>query len=523
MDITYAYPAVARGRALFTCLFVALLAACSSLPDNNGRVASYSLPSEDTSLARDLEPLLEQHNGKSGFRLLLQGEEAFAARLRLIRAAERTLDAQYYIWHDDLTGRVTHHQLLAAADRGVRVRLLLDDLDTAGKDALLRRIDAHPNVEIRLFNPFANRDNRAGDFVGETRRVNRRMHNKTLTADGIATIFGGRNIGDEYFDATAEVAFGDMDALGVGPIAAEVSSQFDLYWNSSYSYPITAFDWDEPVTDAEVAAFRKENNAFVAGAADSEYARILKSVEMAKTERISTLDFVWSNWHLGFDQPRAIEMDEITEDTHLAAKIIKGMDIAEEELIIVSPYFVPGENFTDYLVRLVERGVRVRILTNSLQANDVSLVHAGYMRYREDLLRGGVELYEFRATSNKIRRRMKRERIDVEKTSLHAKIFTIDSEWVFVGSFNLDGRSAKLNTELGAYFASPVEASQFSDTFDAFMREAAYRLELDERGKLRWIGYNGTEQVSLDTEPDTSWWKRTSTRMLSWFVPESQL
>lgn len=523
MDTSFNPPVRSRARALVATLCIVVLAACSSLPDNSARVASHSLPAQGTALADSLQPMLEQHEGKSGFRLLVEGEEAYAARLQLIRAAERSLDVQYYIWHNDLTGQVAHHQLLAAADRGVRVRLLLDDLDTAGKDQLLRRIDAHPNLEIRLFNPFANRNNRVGDFAGDTRRVNRRMHNKTLTADGIATIFGGRNIGDEYFDATAEVAFGDMDALGVGPIAAEVSSQFDLYWNSPYSYPLTAFDWDEPVTDAEVAAFREENNAFVAGAADSEYVRILKSVEMAKAASMATVGFVWSDWHLGYDQPRAIEMDEITEETHLAAKIIKAMDLAEEELIIVSPYFVPGENFTDYLVGLVEKGVRVRILTNSLQANDVALVHAGYMRYREDLVRGGVELYEFRATSNKIRRRMERERIDVEKTSLHAKIFTIDSRWIFVGSFNLDGRSAKLNTELGAYFASPVEASQFSDTFDAFMREAAYRLELDERGKLRWIGYNGTEQLSLDTEPDTSWWKRTSTRMLSWFVPESQL
>jgi putative cardiolipin synthase len=523
MDTSANHPALTHARALVASFCIAVLSACSSLPDNASRVASHSLPADGTALAAEFQPLLLQHDGKSGFRLLIEGEEAFAARLQLIRAADSSLDVQYYIWHDDLTGRVTHHQLLAAADRGVRVRLLLDDLDTAGKDQLLRRIDAHPNVEIRLFNPFANRTYRAGDFVGDTRRVNRRMHNKTLTADGIATIFGGRNIGDEYFGATSEVAFGDMDALGVGPIAAEVSSQFDLYWNSPYSYPIVAFDWDEPVTEAEVAAFRQENNAFVAEAADSKYADILRRLEISGMERISQLHFVWSDWHLGFDQPRAIEMDEINEDTHLAAKIVKAMERAEEDLIIVSPYFVPGEKFTAYLVGLVERGVRVRILTNSLQANDVSLVHAGYMRYREDLVRGGVELYEYRATSNKIRRQMKREKIDVEKTSLHAKMFTIDEVWMFVGSFNLDGRSARLNTELGAYFASPVEASQFADNFDGLMRQLAYRIELDERENLRWVGYDGAEELVLDKEPDTGWWKRSSTRMLSWFVPESQL
>ena len=523
MKTSAIHPTPPRARILAAAFCIAVLAACSSLPDNTARIASHSLPAGDAALATDLQPLLAQHPDKSGFRLLIEGEEAFAARLQLIRAAESSLDVQYYIWHDDLTGRVTHHQLLAAADRGVRVRLLLDDLDTAGKDQLLRRIDAHPNVEIRLFNPFANRGARAGDFLGDTRRVNRRMHNKTLTADGVATIFGGRNIGDEYFGATTEVVFGDMDALGVGPIAAEVGSQFDLYWNSPYSYPLAAFDWDEPVTEAEVAAFREENNAFVARAADSKYADILRSLALSNAENISQFDFIWSDWHLGFDQPRAIEMDEINEDTHLAAKIVKAMERAKDDLIIVSPYFVPGERFTAYLVGLVERGVRVRILTNSLQANDVSLVHAGYMRYREDLVRGGVELYEFRATSNKLRRQMKREKIDVEKTSLHAKMFTIDRTWMFVGSFNLDGRSAKLNTELGAYFASPAEAGEFADNFEGLMSKIAYRVELDERGKLRWVGYDGNEELVLDREPDTGWWQRTSTRMLSWFVPESQL
>lgn len=518
-----ALPAVSVTRALVASLCLALLAACSSLPENSARVASHSLPTGDTPLARDIAPLVEQHGGKSGFNLLNEGEEAFAARLRLIRAAQRSLDVQYYIWHDDLTGRVTHHQLLAAADRGVRVRLLLDDLDTAGKDTLLRSIDAHPNVEIRLFNPFANRNARAGDFVGDTRRVNRRMHNKTLTADGVATIFGGRNIGDEYFDATTEVAFGDLDALGVGPIAAAVSSQFDLYWNSPYSYPLTAFAWESPVTEADVAAYRAENDAFVTAASDSKYAAILRQLRAARLQRISEVDFVWSDWHLGFDQPRAIEMDEITEETHLAAQILKALEQAGEDLIIVSPYFVPGEDFTAYLVGMVERGVRVRILTNSLQANDVSLVHAGYMRYRKDLVRGGVELYEFRATSNKQRRYLERDRIDVDKTSLHAKMFTIDREWIFVGSFNLDGRSARLNTELGAYFADPAAASRFADNFDDLMREVAYRIDLDERGSLQWVGYDDGEERVLTKEPDTTWWKRTSTRVLSWFVPESQL
>lgn len=509
---------------LITLLLLLLLGACSTLPDNSDREPGHILPVDNsTALASDLQPLLAEHPGKSGFRTLREGERAFIARLQLVNFAEKSLDLQYYIWHDDLTGRVMFNRLMHAADRGVRVRLLLDDLDTAGKDQILRRIDAHPNIAIRLFNPFANRDARVGDFAGDTQRVNRRMHNKTLTADGVATIFGGRNIGDEYFDATEEVAFGDMDALAVGPIAREVGEQFDLYWNSPYTWSLGSFAMDDPVSEADVAAYRESSDRFFKQAQTSRYADILRQVDSAGVETMAGVDFVWSDWVLGFDQPRAIEIDEITPETHLAAQIRRAFDRAEKELIIVSPYFVPGEAFTQYLVGLAQKGVSVRILTNSLQANDVSLVHAGYMRYRPALIEGGVELYEFRSTSNKVRRRLKRERLDVAKTSLHAKFFTLDRHYLFVGSFNLDGRSARLNTELGAYFASPAEASRMSDNFDAIMRDTAYRLELDDVGKLTWIGYNDGSEIRLSHEPDTTWWKRTSTRILSWFVPESQL
>lgn len=512
-----------RFRQVLMALGIALLSACSSLPDNSGRIASYALPAGNTPLADNLEPLLEKHPGKSGFRLLIQGEDAFATRIQLISSAQRSLDVQYYIWHDDLTGRATYQQLLAAADRGVRVRVLLDDLDTAGKDALLRRIDAHPNIQLRLFNPFANRDARGGDFVGDTQRINRRMHNKTLTADGIATIFGGRNIGDEYFEADSEVAFGDMDALGVGPIAGEVSTQFDLYWNSPYAYPITVFDWGEPVSEQDVQALRDELNDFVAVASGSQYADNLRSLARSGDQRLTLADFTWSDWYLGYDQPRAIEMHEMTDETHLAPRLLRAMHNAREDLIIISPYFVPGKAFTQYLVDTVARGVRVRILTNSLQANDVALVHAGYMRYRKALVSGGVELYEYRSNSNELRKAMRQQRADVLKTSLHAKMFAMDRTWVFVGSFNLDGRSARLNTELGAYFTSPAAVGQFSDNFDGLMRQIAYRVELNDHGVLRWIGYDDAEQLTFSSEPDTSWWKRTSTRVLSWFVPESQL
>jgi putative cardiolipin synthase len=523
--------ATARGlRAIAAALVVLLFSACSALPTDVQRTPSYALEdTSDSQLVRNLEPLLQQHPDLSGFRTLIEGEDAFAARLKIIREAQRSIDAQYYIWHNDLTGRVLQNRLLHAADRGVRVRILLDDLDTAGKDDILRKLDAHPNLEVRLFNPFARRDRRSLDFLTDTRRVNHRMHNKTLTADSIATIFGGRNIGDEYFAAATEVGFGDMDALAVGPIAKEVSSQFDLYWNSELVYPLAAFDWDAPVDQAAVAEFRRQSDAHIQQAADSEYADVIRQFATIQVDTIADLDFVWSEWVLVYDQPDKINIEEITAGTHLAPRLVSGMDKTQTDLIIVSPYFVPGDELTAFLTGLVLRGVRVRILTNSLQANDVSLVHAGYMRYREDLVAGGVELYEYKAEANKVRRQEEKKRnkdrsyIGASRASLHAKFFAFDGEYLFIGSFNLDPRSVRINTELGAYYRSPDGASTLSEIFDERAIRIGYRVELDESGDIEWVTLKDERELRLDKEPDTTAWKRFSTRVLSTFVPESQL
>ncbi|MFV8819408.1 phospholipase D family protein [Haliea sp. E17] len=519
-------PNCSRGRTtrLVVLLAALLLSACSSLPSLDNRSASYAPPPDaTTALAQYARPMLDKHPGESGFKPLVDGEDAFIARLRLIAVAEKTVDAQYYIWHDDLTGRVLHYALLQAADRGVRVRLLLDDLDTAGKDTVLRTLDAHPNIEVRVFNPFANRQNRAADFLGDTSRVNRRMHNKTLTVDGMASIFGGRNIGDEYFAAGEDVGFGDMDAVSVGGVAGEIESQFDLYWNSDWAYPIASFSWDSAVTAADLDAYRSELAQFMDEARHSHYAQILKQYRLA-TSDLRESDFSWSPWVLAYDQPDKVVAKEVSADTHLAPQLRKALDITRHDLVIVSPYFVPGEQFTEYLTDMVQRGVRVRILTNSLAANDVSLVHAGYMRYRKALLRGGVELYEYRADANKVTaKRRKEERIGASKASLHGKFFGFDRSHLFIGSFNLDGRSYALNTELGVYFASPQQAGLLSDSFDAIAGRLAYQLHLDDRGDIVWHSRSGASAATVDHEPDTTWWQRFSTRVLSWIVPESQL
>jgi putative cardiolipin synthase len=512
---------------LMACIVPLLLVSgCASLPTDFERSESHVIKeTTQTRLGRAIEPVVAKYPGKSGFHALIEGTDAFATRFHLVQTADKTLDIQYYIWHDDLTGKVLHNQLLAAADRGVRVRLLLDDLDTAGKDEMLHIIDAHPNIEIRLFNPFANRTKRIGDFLTDTSRINRRMHNKSLTADNQATIFGGRNIGDEYFDAAEEVGFSDLDVLAIGPVVTEVSQSFDHYWNSQWVYPLAAFKKEDSIDANQIDAFRRQSDAFIEAASSSAYADALRALDIAKLPSVAELDYSWGIWKLVYDQPSKVEAESVKKETHLAPTLKEAMNKTKSELLIVSPYFVPGTNFTNYLVGLVEKGVRVRILTNSLSANDVPLVHAGYMRYREDLVKGGVELYEFKAIKGveENKKKTKAKWSGSSRASLHGKFLGFDQRYIFVGSFNLDGRSVALNTELGVFFESPKYAQMMAKGFEQNSMKKAFRVLLTDDGDLQWVTLENGKEVRFDVEPDTGFWKRFSTDFLSIFVPESQL
>jgi len=521
-------PTAIRGRLfLWTLVLAALLfGGCASLPADTGKVSTFAVENTaDARLGREIAPLVATHPGESGFYVLDDGLSAFAARFELISEAQITLDLQYYIWHDDLTGKALHNRLLAAADRGVRVRLLLDDLDTAGKDEMLRVIDAHPNIEVRLFNPFANRSNRFVDFVTDMQRINHRMHNKALIADNQATIFGGRNIGDEYFDAAEEVGFSDLDVLAVGPVVREVSQEFDLYWNSQWTYPLSAFAAEKSVDAEQIKSFRQQSDQFIQNAASSEYADALRGLDVAELQGIGDLDYSWGKWILVFDQPSKVASKAVRSETHLAPRLKRALDRTTSDLIIVSPYFVPGPDFTAYLTRRVSEGVRVRIMTNSLAANDVPLVHSGYMRYRKDLIQGGVELYEFKPVKgvSKEARKTKAKWSGSSRASLHGKFLGFDRRYVFVGSFNLDARSVALNTELGVYFESPRYAGQLFDEFDEIAAQKGYHVTLDERGNLQWTTVENGQEVTFHSEPEAGFWKRFGTGFMSIFVPESQL
>lgn len=502
---------------------IVLIGGCASLPEDFTRTESFAIiDTAGTALGREIQPLVKQNPDQSGFYALAEGIDAFAARLLLVGAAQKTIDLQYYIWHDDLTGRVLHNRLLDAADRGVRVRLLLDDMDTAGKDDLLHLIDAHPNIEIRLYNPFANRGLRVGDFITDTKRIDHRMHNKTMTFDNQVAVFGGRNIGDEYFDAADSVGFSDLDAIGIGPVVGEISDQFDLYWNSQWVYPLVAFTPDEPVTAERITGYRKQSDAYLNDAAQSRYSAAIHTLDMVDKD-ILDFDFTWGRWVLVYDQPSKVEAKEVNADTHLAPQLKRALDDAKNEVIIVSPYFVPGPEFTQYLTGLVEKGVRVRIMTNSLAANDVSLVYAGYQRYRKPLLKGGVELYEFKPIKGVEKIEKKSKWTGSSRASLHGKFFAFDQRYVFIGSFNLDPRSVALNTELGVYFESPEYAALIGDAFDNQAINKGYRLQLTSDGNLQWVTRENGQDLYFDHAPETSWWKRFSTDVFSIFVPESEL
>jgi putative cardiolipin synthase len=502
-----------------------LTAGCASLPEERQRSPSFALADPSgTRLQSDIQPVAAAHPDLSGFYALAEGRDAFAIRLYLIETAEKTLDLQYYIWRDDLTGKVLYDRMLAAADRGVRVRLLLDDLDTAGKDQLLHTIDAHPNVEVRLFNPFANRSARILDFIADPARVNRRMHNKSLTADNAATVFGGRNIGDEYFDAGEELGFKDLDVLAIGPVVSDVSDAFDLYWNSRWAYPLSAFDPPQPVTAGMIKRYREQSAAYIREVRNSSYAVAIRALDMASKSDISELDFEWRRWIFAVDQPGKIEAEGVDVDTHMAPGIKRALDQATREILIVSPYFVPGRRFTAYLVGRVEAGVRIRIMTNSLASNDVPIVYAGYLRYREALVRGGVELFEFKPRPvTSAGKTTDPAWSGSSRASLHGKYMALDQQYVIVGSFNLDPRSIALNTELGVYFESPAYAKGLHDIFNARANILGYQLLLDEAGELEWVTREDGREARFGHEPETSWWRRFSTHLLSLIVPEGLL
>jgi putative cardiolipin synthase len=455
-------------------------------------------PGEDGVLDRATADAEARHPGESAFRLVLEGREAFAVRAQMARMAERSLDVQTYIWHADLTGLFFAHELLRAADRGVRVRLLIDDIDARAKNAGLAALAAHPNIDVRLFNPFASRSGGLA-FISEGLRsfdrVNRRMHNKSWIADNRVAVAGGRNVGNEYFSASDEVNFVDLDFAMIGPVVRDASASFDNYWNSPSAYPMEVLD-PERVSQAELEKVRGSLATKSKEAESSGYAETLRNDDALRRMLDGDWPLEWAaNYRFVSDDPLKVSMEERDEQaSQVGAALLRLAHSAERDMTIISPYFVPGESGTTLLSGMATSGKGVRVLTNSLAANDVAAVHGGYSRYRKPLLMGGVQLWELKPLAE---REAESSLFGSSGASLHTKALFVDGTTLFVGSYNLDPRSTWLNCEQGVLVESPKLAGQLDEIFARQIGDGrAWQVTLADDA-LRWS--DGRE--TFDSDP----------------------
>ena len=476
----------------------------------------------DTALGRALAPQLLKHPGLSGVVVLPNSLDAFTARMLAISAAQRSIDIQYYIWRDDITGNLLLRALHEAAQRNVRVRLLIDDNGTSGLDGKLALLNAEPNAEVRLFNPFPIRRFKPLAFLTDFQRLNRRMHNKSFTVDGQLTIVGGRNIGDEYFGATRGVAFTDLDVMVAGTVVDDVSRDFDRYWNHEAAYPLEALV-DMPSQRKAQALLKAEADAGLAPKAHA-YVDALANSTFFSMLMDGTLEYEWVKVRMVSDDPDKA-LGKAAPEGMLTARLREVLETPTQSVDLISPYFVPTQDGVDIFGAWAQQGVRVRILTNAMEATDVLAVHGGYAPYRVPLLQHGVSLFEMRRAGQREIPKEKAGPFGSSGTSLHAKTFAVDGERIFVGSFNFDPRSAQLNTELGFVIESPAMAMTLSAAFENDILHNAYQLQLGEENNLVWLqrGPDGDITKEWHKEPHSRLWQRLCVKFLSTLPIESLL
>ena len=426
---------------------------------------------------------------------------------------------RYFLIHDDMVGRVFIESLLRAADRGVRVRLLIDDIHTDGHDAGMAALDSHPNFEVRLFNPFAHRSVRALNAPSMS-RVIRRMHNKSFTVDNQVTIIGGRNIADEYFGARSDVNFGDLDILGIGSVVQEVSSMFDTYWNHRAALPILALTRGPDNPEEALDELRTRLAQSRADVSESRYAAVVRSTILDAVQRDASA-FTWAPYDLVFDSPDKSQPNSAETAASITASLRESLIEAQQELLVITPYFVLRDREIEGFRQLRNKGIEIAVLTNSLASNNHTISHSGYSPVRKPMLEMGVKLYEVKADaglpSNEI------VGTEMAKTTLHAKAFIIDRRRLFIGSFNWNQRSENIDTEMGVIIDSPELAGRFAEQFDALDRDQTYELFLNADGKLRWRGEENGQEVILTKEPQTGFWQRFSAGFLRTLPIKSQL
>lgn len=501
-------------------LLLLCASSCSSLPERGPLPAENALPvSTDARLDSLVGPEEQRRDERSGFRLVGHGPEALAIRVHSAGMADRSIDVQTYIWHADLTGLYLANELLLAADRGVRVRLLLDDLDARTNNYGLAALDAHPNIDVRLFNPVASRSGSwslARSFLRDGRRLNRRMHNKVWIVDNRVALGGGRNIGNEYFGASDGANFADLELAMAGPVVREASQSFDQFWNDEASYPIALLS-PEAVNREALQGIRETLAQSARSAAGTEYAALVAADNAIARLLSGDWALHWvGEYRFVSDDPSKVREKPAPGLSRVLAELMAGLDSATHSIRIVSPYFVPGRVGSERLVAHAERLQSVSVLTNSLAANDVVAVHGGYSRYRKRLLEGDVGLWELKST---IGENTRRRIIPSSGASLHAKAASIDDSGLFVGSYNLDPRSTSLNSEQGVFLRNAELTSGFNELFDQVLAsQQTWEVSL-ESGRLYWRD----GQQTRESEPDASFGRRFMAMLMRILPIQSQL
>jgi putative cardiolipin synthase len=522
---------IARRTGIIAILMMAglVLGACSALRTDYVKQPSKALPpATATPSGRYIRAEANRHVDESGFRLLTLSNNALMSRIVLADHAQHSIDLQYYIFNNDATGRLVAQHLLAAADRGVRVRLLVDDISATNSIDMLDALDAHPNIEVRLFNPFHTRKpsplSKATQFLLDAHRLNRRMHNKSYIVDGNVAIVGGRNIGDAYFDASNDTNFRDLDLIAIGPVVKQASHAFDEYWNCDAALPVQAFQ-GKHASHYDLAQLRVDLGRDARTFAQSDYAQATldKLPNGPSGDRPGA--WFWGSATLVADQPAKIDASkEETRALRIGPQVKSMTDQAKQDVLLISPYFIPGDDGTQYFTDMASRGVAVKVLTNSLASTDEAAVHAGYSRYRRALLEGGVQLYELRPAAGV------EQPATAKGTSsgvgLHAKAIVVDGQLVFIGSMNMDQRSKLLNTEMGIIVDCPALAVAVTNFFDtATQPGSAYHVTLrpPHGGRMQWQDSENGKLVTYHHDPKASMKRRLEVDLLRFMPIEGML
>ena len=511
-------PTHSLSRALIAVVFALFLAGCASAPLDFPKQYSETITGTgDTNLAGEVAEWTSNHPDKSGFYPLVAGIDAFGARLALIDRAERSIDAQYFLMKPDSAGRLFASKLLEAADRGVRVRLLLDDIFTTVDDIAFEVMNQHPNIELRLFNPIGRGGVYAFSYVGNFKLTNRRMHNKSFTVDNQVSIVGGRNIADEYFELLSNEEFRDFDMLAIGPVAADISKTFDRFWNHELAVPMEAFSEDKELPD--LASARAAIDKKTIETSYKIYKESLASSLMLDLIE-DRVEFYPANSNVVSDDPEKL-LNKVSDDHKTLVTALAGViDEAESDVVVITPYFIPGKNGVEFWRSITNRGVRVIVITNSLASNNHTPVHSAYAGYRRRMLDAGVELYELRVDSSKLPEGGHSPSYD--SVTLHIKALLVDHRHTFVGSLNLDPRSIDINTEMGVLIENQALAGRMTERLLSTLPSFAYRVTQNEKGRLRWTTIIDGNEVVEKSEPQAGKWLRFKAFLMR-ILPEGQL